>query len=172
MHLLKLMWYLVRCASWRDCFSAAKNVPHVQDSAGCRFDRGCDDSFVRIQKVRTVLGLIIALHSILDRSSVCSAPYRSCSWPSRGGPSALSLATFPWSGYSRRRRRPWGRRRPGAGAPGCRARRRRRSLPFRVKVKNTVQYCHKVRLASFSYTLSLLHKESMSTTCFVRVTVI
>ena len=69
MHLLKLMWYLVRCASWRDCFSAAKNVPRVQDSAGCRFDRGeCDDSFVRIQKVRTVLGLIIALHSFLGRS--------------------------------------------------------------------------------------------------------
>ena len=161
----------MRCASWRDCFSAAKNVPHVQDSAGCR-DRGCDDSFVRIQKVRTVLGLIIALHSSILCSAVCSAPYRSCSWPSRGGPSALSLATSPWSGYSRRRRRrPWGRR-PGAGAPGCRARRRRRSLPFRVKVKNTVQYCDKVRPASFSYTLSLLHKESMSTTCFVRVTVI
>ena len=36
---------------------------------------GCDDSFVRIQKVRTVLGLIIALHSILDRSSLlCSLP--------------------------------------------------------------------------------------------------
>ena len=112
------------------------------------------------------------IHSWVDPSSICSASYRSCSWPSRGGPSALSLATFPWSGYSRRRRRPWGRRRPGAGAPGCRARRRRRSLPFRVKVKNTVQYCDKVRPASFSYTLSLLHKESMSTTCFVRVTVI
>ena len=124
----------MRCASWRDCPSAAKNVPHVQDSTGCR-DRPRVGAMIRSDSKSANRARTHHRPSFLDRSSICSAPYRSCSWPSRGGPSALSLATSPWSGYSRRRR-PWARR-PGAGAPGCRARRRRRSLPFRIKVKRT-----------------------------------